>query len=189
MKVFKTLCLSGLILIVALGCFCPKVFSQETESDIADYLFTKQQTFNLSDNTTITVDIPQNWSVKVDSDGNVLFSETNSGNAVTVTILNNTFPFKDEEELKKYIGLHKNSALSTIPNKGSFEEGYDNFGKIPYPWLSILEEDDTKKIAHKILYVFNKEKVFVIVTSISGAAPLDSAEILLTNIVKSILNK
>lgn len=150
---------------------------------------TKQEVLNLSDNTTLNVEIKKEWAVTRDADNNVLLSYTNVKTPLVVTILNNVVSYKTADGLNQYITLHEEQATKVIPNNGNIQRGYDQILNVKVPFIMILEEKDGKKIVHKILYPYNKNKVFVIVTSITGAAPMKDTEELLNNLILSILKE
>lgn len=149
----------------------------------------KKELITLSDNTTLNVEVKNTWNLSRDSNNNALLSYINVKTPLIVTILNNVVPYKTAAGLNQYITLHEEEAIKLIPNNGNIQRGYDQILNVKVPFIMILEEAGDKKTVHKILYPYNKDKVFVIVTSITGAAPMKDTEELLNSIVLSILKE
>lgn len=150
---------------------------------------TRTEVLNLSDNTTLDVEMSDEWSVSKDVDNNVLINYVNTQNPLVITVLNNVYPYKSLNGLNQYITLHQEQAVKLIPNNGNIQRGYDQILNVKVPFIMILEEKDGKKTVHKVLYPYNNDKVFVIVTSITGASPMKETEELLSNIILAILKE
>ena len=164
--------------------------SNSIVDDALNKLETKGREFTLNDNTTLKIDIPKSWQIKTDSDGNVIFQNIYSKQPLLLTLFFNIFKYDSDEEMKKFILLHKKQAISTIPNKGKIKEGFDHVLGLQIPYIMILEEkDDSDKTVHKILYPYNTTTVFPMVSSIKGDSEIKDLELLLNTIVLSILKQ
>lgn len=157
--------------------------------DVDDYIPTNKQTFQLSDDTNLELELPGHWEVKKDSDGNIILNDHKAYGDLIVAIMNNVFNFKTDEELKKYVALHKQASLKTIAGNGKEQEGFDKVGEVLIPWIIIFEETPDLTMMHKISYLYNQDKVFVVMTTLSPQAPIKDAEKLLNSILISILKE
>lgn len=185
MKKLEKIFILLILLLVAFASFNTISYATELSSDA----FVGEQTFKLSNDATVHLTVSSAWDAKTDSDGNIVFSNLKATEPMYLTLLYNTFPYTTNEDLKQYIGLHKQQAVKTIPNNGKIQEGYDKIIGLTIPWIMIFEEKGDSKTFHKILYPYNKNFVFTVVISISGPASLPEAEKLLNTIIISILKE
>lgn len=157
--------------------------------NVDQFLPTNEQTFELGNGVSLNIEVPGHWETKKDSDGNIIFNNHKAYGDLVIAIMNNVFDYGTDDELKKYVALHKQASLKTIPNNGKPQEGFDKLAGLLIPWILIFEEQDGQTLMHKISYIYNENRVYVVMTTLTPKAPFKDAEKLLNSILISILKE
>ncbi|MEW5819433.1 MAG: hypothetical protein AB1782_04520, partial [Cyanobacteriota bacterium] len=146
------------------------------------------RTFNLTNNTRLTINIPNAWNVEVESDGAVSFYNKNV--PVMISIVNFASSYNNNYEKDRFINDHKNQ-MKGNRDLFSFQDKNSYLSGINVLMLGFSEKAGPETIYNDCYYPYNKRKLFEVVAS-SRNNPANGQQEkseLLQNIMNAILQE
>jgi len=142
--------------------------------------------FYLGNNTMLDIDVPENWSHKIDSRKNVVFSnDSEKKDKLFIYIFNSVFPYTTSQNRSEIVSAHIKGMSDSFKN--TTKEGVDYINGISIRWVAFPEKIDDITYHNKVLYPYNNNKIFMLmVTTTQKKIPEREIRTLLDRILKAI---
>lgn len=146
------------------------------------------RSFNLTNNTNLTINVPNSWNVELENDGTINFYNQNA--PVMVSIINFASNYSNNCEKDSFINNHKNilknnSTTLSFQDKNAYINGLDT------SVIGFTEKSGSDLLYNDFYYPYNKRKLFEVLVSTRNNPSIASQEksALLQNISNAILKE
>lgn len=174
------------ISIIVLFCLLPgntKLFAEKLNNG--------PMKLQLTETTSIQVNVPKTWSVSVDKKSNFIFKNLQTPDKIEITVTNIAIDYTEDSDRLQRVhnskeGSHKGIMKNATPTtKVERSDGLDTILGQEIPWGLWTVTEQGKTIYLKSLYPYNNKQLFLMFITFQDGAPFDQAEALIEELVSS----